>query len=442
MDFRTFVQIIVARWKIVVAATLACVIGAIAFTHSQPKTYSASATVLMSYSNVATLSDAYAAAQTTQMRMPAYAAIANGHIVAQQAIDQLGLAIPADDLVSRTKVEYPLEATSFKLTVVDSDGERAAALAGAMADQFSAVLPKVEAGNAGPNATAVATVVERPVVPSGPVSPVPMRNLALGLLAGVLLGVVLARIRAATDRTVRERETLEKIAGLPVLAEVPRGKASNVHKKGESTWQFGSGNGLLDEELRSLRTRLLSLAGPSARSVLITGPAGGEGSTVTAVNLARSFSECGEKVLLIEGDHREPAIAKLVGVESQTDRVRTTSDHNLSVVPANAAGPDDPHLRKPALPEIMEEHSLEFEQVIVDGPPALVSADAGVLSSVCQSTVLVVRAGHTTVDEVEGALDNLRSAGGNVIGTVLIAAPLSRHVRAASRAYMAKVGEA
>ena len=64
------------------------------------------------------------------------------------------------------------------------------------------------------------------------------------------------------------------------------------------------------------------------------------------------------------------------------------------------------------------------------------------LAGVVEATVLVVRAGKTTVDEVTAAIESLRSVGGNVVGTVLIDAPISRDLRAASRAYRVKVSEA
>ena len=64
------------------------------------------------------------------------------------------------------------------------------------------------------------------------------------------------------------------------------------------------------------------------------------------------------------------------------------------------------------------------------------------LAGAVEATVLVVRAGKTTVDEVAAAVETLRAAGGNVVGTVLTDAPVSRHVKAAARAYRAKVSEA
>ena len=69
------------------------------------------------------------------------------------------------------------------------------------------------------------------------------------------------------------------------------------------------------------------------------------------------------------------------------------------------------------------------------------NSDAGMLAGAVEATVLMVRAGKTTVDEVAAAIETLRAAGGNVVGTVLIDAPVSRQLRAAAEAYRAKVSE-
>lgn len=112
-----------------------------------------------------------------------------------------------------------------------------------MADQFAALVPEFDAGVVGGQplpvpigtglsgpqqvVTATATMVEAPIVPQRPVSPVPARNLALGLLAGVLLGVALAVVRDKTDRTVRRTDALAAASGLPVLARLPETSAPN-----------------------------------------------------------------------------------------------------------------------------------------------------------------------------------------------------------------------
>ncbi|BCI85918.1 hypothetical protein NIIDMKKI_11240 [Mycobacterium kansasii] len=95
------------------------------------------------------------------------------------------------------------------------------------------------------------------------------------------------------------------------------------------------------------------------------------------------------------------------------------------------------------LPEVIDtvlaDLSSRFDRMLVDGPPVLATADTGLLAGAVQATVLVVRAGRTTVDELNDALTALRAAGAQIAGTVLTDARVPRHTRAAARIYRAKV---
>ncbi|MCG5433886.1 AAA family ATPase [Mycobacterium sp. MYCO198283] len=449
MDFRTFVRIVAARWRVAVLALVVCLLGAGAVTVLQTKTYEASATILMSFSGTTTVNEAFEATQVSQQRLSSYADIAGGRTVAQRAIDQLGLPLSVDELMKKTTVSYAPDSTVFTLTVADSDPERVAMLASAMANQFTALVPEIEATVRGqPAATqASATVVERPVVPEHAVSPNPVRNLALGLVAGVLVAIIAALIRNTTDRTVRTREQVDEITGLPTLAALPGPDGG----KTADAW-FGAG-GPMDEEMRGFRARLRNLSGQQTRTLLVTAPACGAGTTTTALNLALAFAETGEYVLLVEGDTRQAVIADLVGVRSENGladvlanrdaldyAICSTPYANLYVLAANEPAGTDPNFGAPVLPEILEKMTGLFDRIIVDGPPTLATADSGLLSAACRATVLVVRAGRSTLDDVETTLHDLRAAGGKVIGTVLTAAPVPRHTKAAARAYQARVG--
>ena len=445
MDFRTFVQIIAVRWKIVVAAVLACLVGAAAITALQSKSYEASATVLMSVSDAATVSDVFQATETSQLRLSSYAEIAGSPTVAQRAIDALHVPMTAGELVNRTKVSYTPDSLLFRITVTDPNPERVAALAGAVADQFVVLAPQMDQPGRGwtSGPSAIATVAERPTVPSDPFRPVWTRNLAQGLVAGLLLGIAVALIRNASDRTVRNRETLDRVSGVPMLAALPK-------KNGTA-----SDNPLSDEAVRNLRTRLLARAGSEPHSVLITSPVIDESATATALKLSMSFTDLGERAVLVEGDPRRPTIASLVHVSSDMglaevlaersaldDAIRETHSTNLSILASSAATDQQWHFGTAVLARTVEKLCARFDWVFIDGPPALVNADAGMLAGAVQATVLVVRAGETTVDEVTSAIESLRAVGGNVVGTVLTDAPVSRELRAASQAYRAKVSEA
>jgi capsular exopolysaccharide synthesis family protein len=497
VDFRTFARTLASHWLLLVGALLACLVGAAAVTAFQTKSYQSSATVLISFSGETDLTQVFQGTQAAQERLSSYAAVAGGHAVAERAVKQLHLPISADDVAGRTQVSFAPKSTLFTITVTDTDPKRAAVLAQAMADQFTAIVgtlggnPKsppapvssaapqtvpppnpdgqpTASPQAGETATvpvpmpaadpqpttppaqqppiARATVVERAGVPDRPFKPVPMRNMAVGLVAGVLLGIGVALTREATDRTVRTRQKLEELSGVRTLAELPgsRGRAP----------RYGT-DVSFDDAVRGLRARLLRAMGPEARRVLLAAPFGGEGTTTTALNLCRAFTELGEDVLLVEGDTRRPVIAGLLKVESgeglgnaladpdiAPEAVKRTPIPKLFVLAARAARretlPCSAYLPE-RLDQVLRDVSAAFDRTVVDGPPVLATADAGLLAGAVHATVLIVRAGRTTEDELTDALTALRAAGANVVGTVLTGARLPRHARAATRTYRAKV---
>ncbi|MCV7428591.1 tyrosine-protein kinase domain-containing protein [Mycobacterium montefiorense] len=477
MDFRTFVRIIGAHWKLAAGAFLACLVGAVVVTALQTKHYQSSATILISFSGATDLTELYNGTLTAQERLSSYAQIAGGRTVAERAISQLQVPMSPDALVTQTQVKYTAKSMLFTISVKDTDPVRAAALAGAMADQFAVMVPTLgvtaHSNTGAPTSTtprpdtgevplppevpgqptpkplpvARARVVESPRVPDHAIAPSPVRNVAMGLVAGLLLGIGVALTREATDRTVRTREKLEELSGLPTLGELP-GKRGTAPKFGTDI--------AFDDAVRGLRARLSRAMGPNERRVLVAAPFGGEGTTTTALNLSRAFTELGQDVLLVEGDSRRPVIAGLLSVESGEGLAHALADPSIAVqavrptaisrlfllaarsgrrgegVPASAFTPD-------VIDSVLANLSSRFGHTVVDGPPVLATADSGLLAGAVAATVLVVRANRTTIDELTDALAALRTAGAQVVGTVLTDAKPSVHSRAAARAYRGKL---
>ncbi|OIN79030.1 AAA family ATPase [Mycobacterium malmoense] len=465
MDFRTFVRILGAHWKLATTALLACTVGAAFVTAVQTKHYQSSATVLVSFSGATDLNELYSGTMAAQERLSSYAQIAGGHTIAERAISQLQVPMSADDLVNQTQVKYAAKSMLFTISVKDTDPSRAAALAGAMADQFGVMVatlgatprpadttptqgqpPEAPAQPTAKTPVAHARVVEPPRVPSRPVSPVPMRNMAIGLVAGVLLGIAVSLTREASDRTVRTREKLEELSGLPTLAELPGTRGG--------TPRFGA-DVAFDDAVRGLRARLRRVMGPEARRVLVAAPFGGEGTTTTVLNLSRAFAESGEDVLLVEGDTRRPVIAGLLNVESGEGLANALANPDIAMAAVKAT--PMPKLfvlasrsaRRETLPcsayppqvidNVLADLSSRFDRVVVDGPPILAAVDTGLLAGAVQATVLVVRARRTTADELKDALTALRAANAEIVGTVLTDARPSLRTRAAARSYRAKI---
>jgi protein-tyrosine kinase len=187
------------------------------------------------------------------------------------------------------------------------------------------------------------------------------------------------------------------------------------------------------EEFRSLRTRLNHLQNlQPIHTVVVTSPSPAEGKSFTAANFALAESHmAGNFTLLIDVDFRRPVVHNLFQIDrgpGATDYllgnaplekvIKRIAGTNLYVMPAGSA------VRNPLeLLNLREVKSMfaelpkHFNWVILDSPPLLFSADANLLGTLTDGTILVVRIGSTTIDMVTRAMQSLCE--NNVLGIVV-----------------------
>ncbi len=186
------------------------------------------------------------------------------------------------------------------------------------------------------------------------------------------------------------------------------------------------------EEFRTLRTRLNHLQTlQPLHTIVISSPSPAEGKTFTAVNLALAESHLSENLVLLgDFDLRRPLIHNLF----QVDRAPGLTDYLMGEVPLSkalrkVAGmslyvlPAGSPVRNPLellntrqAKTLFEELPKFFNWAIFDTPPLLFSADANLLSTLADGTILVVKIGSTTFDNVTRAMQSLCE--NNVLGIV------------------------
>jgi protein-tyrosine kinase len=185
------------------------------------------------------------------------------------------------------------------------------------------------------------------------------------------------------------------------------------------------------EEFRSLRTRLNHIQSQQElRSIVITSASPAEGKTFTAVNLALSQAQLESPVLLADLDLRRPVVHNLfqcdkspgfsdfiLGEKPLEECIRHIEGSNLYVMPAGSQVKNPLEL----LNMRQVKHTLDqfrgvFGWVILDTPPLLFSADANLLATLTDGTLIVVRIGATTYDNVIRAMQTLCE--NNVLGIV------------------------
>jgi capsular exopolysaccharide synthesis family protein len=262
-----------------------------------------------------------------------------------------------------------------------------------------------------------------PAAPAGSPSYPPKALIALlGIVGGMMVGSAIALLREGGDHTFRRAEQIESATGLPVMAMVPQvaGRtppAMQVLRQPTSAYS---------EALRRLHIGVeLSEAATSPKTILFSSATPSEGKSVMVASLGRLLASNGKRVLLIDCDWRSPRLHQifrfsnrdglaslLADKEAQLDNV--IHHDALSGVDVMPAGPWSP--RSAHLLEALEPH---YEFIILDTPPALVTADVMALSRLVEKVVFVVRWGHTRQEAVLEALKQIIDAQGDVAGVVM-----------------------
>lgn len=185
------------------------------------------------------------------------------------------------------------------------------------------------------------------------------------------------------------------------------------------------------EEFRSLRTRLNHLQSQQdLHLIVVTSASPAEGKTFTAVNLALAQSQLETPVLLADLDLRRPVIHNLFQAERGPgfsdfilaekpleECIRRIEGTNLYFLPAGSQVKNPLELLNMRhVKQTLEGLRKVFNWVILDTPPLLFSADANLLSTLTDGTLIVVRIGSTTYDNVIRAMQTLCE--NNVLGIV------------------------
>jgi protein-tyrosine kinase len=191
--------------------------------------------------------------------------------------------------------------------------------------------------------------------------------------------------------------------------------------------------GIGAEQFRTLRSRLYNLRETATlKKILITSAIAGEGKTFVASNIAQAIArEKDRRVLLIDGDLRKPRLHTVLGAPlspglsdclceeiDEVSVIQHGQEGNLYFIPG---GDESAHaselLSNGRMQKLLDRLTPLFDWIIIDSPPCLPVADAGVLAGLCDGVLLVVRATHTPLAMAQKARKELQKR--NVVGVVL-----------------------
>jgi capsular exopolysaccharide synthesis family protein len=166
---------------------------------------------------------------------------------------------------------------------------------------------------------------------------------------------------------------------------------------------------------------------------MVTSAAGGEGKSLTALNLATALSATTEgRVLLIDADMRKPRVGDYLKLAVSSDKgfhnLLVQGDRNLDkymqkinnlfVIPGGIAQANPvAALSSPKARILFEALKTDFAYIVVDAPPVLPIADTHILAGLVDKVLFIVRARQTPRELFQHALEGFDSD--NLLGAVL-----------------------
>lgn len=433
MELSDYLRVLRKRWRLVLLVPLLSVGAAALITSRTTPQYQS--TVQFFVSTPATSADAgtaYTGGLFSQQRVKSYADLLSGPRLADAVQRELGGPQSAEPIDISARVQP--DTVLLTATVTDPDPHRALAVARAVARVFPTLVDELEKPLDGGPATIKAVVSAEPALGRDPVSPRPVRNLALALVVGALLGAGAAVARETADNTVKTPEQLREIGDVATLGAIaydPRASKRPLIVQDDPRAPRA-------EAFRHLRTNLqfVEIDRP-LRSLVVTSPLPGEGKSTSACNLAITLAQSGIRVLLLEGDLRRPKVTDYLGLEgavgltsvligqaSLDDAIQTWGQDDLAVLPSGPLPPNPSELlASTGMREVMEQLEQRYQVVIVDAPPLLPVTDAAILATITSGALFCIRSGRVRRDQVRRALEALEAVDAVVLGALFTMVP-------------------
>ena len=313
-------------------------------------------------------------------------------------------------------------------TILRSDWEQTKKLCDILDDRIKEINITEDTGSLNISVLETARPTDKPSKPPK------ARYMAISLLLGLVLAGGLALVRDRMDQRLRSMEEIVATLGLPALGVVPsmsrfegpaaRGKKAYLDSK--SIWA---------ETYRTMRTAVLfSATKAKSRTILVTSPEAADGKTTVVSNLAIAMAQAGQKTLVLEADFRKPMQSRIFGVNHNNKGLTSVlaGTYELEEVINNTCvsgldlltcGPDVPNpseiLHTANFNKVIKLLAKQYDRIIVDSPPVLPVTDAQILASICQITILVLRAEKTTRRASKQARDALLRVGAQIPGVVV-----------------------
>ncbi|GAA1183321.1 Wzz/FepE/Etk N-terminal domain-containing protein [Nesterenkonia xinjiangensis] len=422
-------------WRSACALFILGLLVGVTFFVLAPREYTSTARIYVTTATGDDLSQLQLGRSVSEQIVASYADLVGTAVVLEPVMQQVGAEEPLADFADSVDASVVEGTTLLEVSVRASTPEVSAARTEALTDSLVEFIGDLEEMQGAPQDLISVSIMQPAVIPEVPTSPQPLMVFGGALGGGAALGLGVAALRESLNRRVRDRHDVQVASSLPVLE-----------------MDLGADDG--DTLTPAVRRILAPMQALRARS----GGRGADGpapvtlvasvdpevlSAEVAERLARSAAEDGFRVLLIEasggnawagsGFSRAAEVA-VNGRAPMSQGRRRNAAAGIDVMsldhPIGTLEDDLLHTR-----ETLDRARAACDLVILSAAPVTADARGLGLAGDADATWLVVRAGHTLMDDLSGALDLLEGLTRSLAGTIVVGSrpPSSRAARRLGR---------
>ena len=276
------------------------------------------------------------------------------------------------------------------------------------------------------------TMITTPTVPTKPSNSSDYITDGIkGAAAGIAAGLVLIVIYALSRKTVRTKNDVKNELNCEYIGTIPQVRFKKHKIQTDRSVLFTNdkaGPGFL-ESVRVLRNTFTNALGSKDKIIMVTSTAPGEGKTTVLTNLAISLADYDKKILLIDGDLRNPSAAKILRLnfnelnwhtETEKYKIADLEEYNISFMSI-----DNSDLRKQRfinnddIRSIFDSVKDSYDYIFVDAPPCGLVSDALYIAQEADAAFYVIYQDAVRIGKIKSGLDGLMSTDVKIIGCVI-----------------------
>jgi succinoglycan biosynthesis transport protein ExoP len=266
-----------------------------------------------------------------------------------------------------------------------------------------------------------------------PIRPQPLIYTILGCIVGLVLAIGIVFIIEYLDDSLKTSQDVQQALDIPVLGYIAKIQpVSKTMKNLPGGWRLHSHT---SEALYALRTNLEFVVAhhPLKTLLLLSVNESGKGQISMATDLAVSYAQSGNRVVLLDANLRNPSVHHYFGLDNENGFSDLLADDSkteaagkkiegldlMTIITGGNASPTTEELLKPdKIVQILNVLKQQSDVIIIDAPSINV-ADSWVLASKMDGVLLVIQPGVTHLSEARQSLEQLNRAGATILGVVL-----------------------